>query len=202
MIPAWLKGQIYTVGNDDGFSFACGGSSGLELFLPVDLNHFEAVCNHQGTRIYWSFSETSPGQQITLEKSIDGRHYYPCPFRIEFKETGYECIDFTTKSGARYYRLKIELPATEVEYSHSIAAICEPAIHHIHPNPSSGLFTINIPEQNALIHIADVAGKPVFKKRLIHTSEQINITDMKSGLYNVEIHTENGILTQRIIIVH
>ena len=200
LMPVWLKGQIYTVGNDDGFSFVCAGSSGFELLLPLSLQQFEASCGAEGTRIFWNFTENITNQHVTLEKSHDGLHYHPFSCRIESKEEGYECLDPAAKSGARYYRLKLEIPDTKVEYSQAIAAVCEPLYNYVHPNPSSGLFTINIPENNVLIYITDITGKLVFQKRLMHTSEQIDITNIKSGLYNMEIRTEKGISTQRIII--
>jgi hypothetical protein len=170
LTPIWLKGQIYTVGNEDGFSFVCAGSSGFELLLPASLQSFKADCGQQGTRIYWSFTETNFDNHVTPEKSYDGRHFFSFPCRIESNAAGFECFDRAANIGTRYYRLKI------------------------------GLFTVNTTDFNSKIIISDVAGKQVYDQNINTTTEQINISGMKSGLYNLEIHSEKGTFRQRILI--
>ena len=200
LTPIWLKGQIYTVGNEDGFSFVCAGSSGFELLLPASLQRFKADCGQQGTGIYWSFTETNFDNHVTPEKSYDGRHFFSFPCRIESNAAGFECFDRAANIGTRYYRLKIALPGAETEYSQTIATICEPAFVYIYPNPSSGLFTVNTTDFNSKIIISDVTGKQVYDQNINTTTEQINISGMKSGLYNLEIHSEKGTFRQRILI--
>lgn len=73
----------------------------------------------------------------------------------------------------------------------------------VYPNPTSGLFTIYITNNNRIenLEIFDVNGQSVFnKKSLLNTSScLIDISFLPSGLYSVKLTTANKILNTKII---
>lgn len=67
------------------------------------------------------------------------------------------------------------------------------------PNPTNGLFTVNLPNSgNYTLVIQDLTGKEVLKK-LILSGEQINISQLASGMYMVKIFNANEKYNQQLI---
>lgn len=76
----------------------------------------------------------------------------------------------------------------------------------IYPNPSNGLFTVNLSLKNTTdlqIRVTNIQGQEVFVKNnfnnLKEINEQINIGNVK-GVYFVNIITNNEIITKKIIV--
>ena len=71
----------------------------------------------------------------------------------------------------------------------------------VYPNPTTGEFTIN--NEQLTIHnieIIDIYGKKVFEQKAEgRKQKEINISELKAGIYFVKITTEKGIGTQKII---
>lgn len=199
-IPSFLSAQIYTVGSDDGFSFACAGSSFNELLLPVSLHHFEARCTPGGIEVSGSFTENHSLHQITPEKSMDGKIFYPLPVSMQIHEKGFVFMDLAFSNQTRYYRLKKESKDKPSEYSHVIAAKCAPLSINITPNPASGFITIHLPEAEARVVITDIAGKRVFEQTITPDNARINLHHLKFGLYQVAIDDgHQRIITQMLL---
>jgi hypothetical protein len=61
----------------------------------------------------------------------------------------------------------------------------------VYPNPSSGLFTIKIPELigDAYVVVTDINGKLIFKKEIKNSIiEEVDITNFPSGRYNIDVY--------------
>jgi hypothetical protein len=69
----------------------------------------------------------------------------------------------------------------------------------LHPNPSSGIFTINVPDQtNIQSSVFDALGK------LVTTSSEkgsfnLNLSDMPVGIYTLRLDTESGTVTKKLL---
>ena len=74
----------------------------------------------------------------------------------------------------------------------------------IYPNPSNGIFTIDLLTSVGLsnVKITDITGKIIYKEQFtIHNSQfTINLTNQPAGIYFLNIQTETGIYTEKIII--
>ena len=66
----------------------------------------------------------------------------------------------------------------------------------IFPNPTNGIINIEIQEQIEKITVFDILGKVILET--INT--EINLTEQKTGTYFLKIETENGILTEKIVV--
>ncbi len=66
-------------------------------------------------------------------------------------------------------------------------------IAKVFPNPAKGIFYINLAHlDHAEIHIYNILGQPLLKKKLVGTNHLIDITNLSQGTYSYQI-TENGI---------
>jgi hypothetical protein len=66
----------------------------------------------------------------------------------------------------------------------------------VYPNPSSGLFTIKIPEfiGNANVVVTDINGKLLFSKEIVNSIlEEIDLTLYPSGRYNIDVYPEANV---------
>lgn len=72
----------------------------------------------------------------------------------------------------------------------------------IFPNPSEGEFTISFKESidQFAVNVTDVAGKLVFAETYSDKSEVVMSLNEAAGVYLVHIQTEDGSLTERIIV--
>ena len=73
----------------------------------------------------------------------------------------------------------------------------------IYPNPSNGIFTITNNElQITNVEITDITGKIINNEQLTINNEQftIDISNQSAGIYFINIQTETGIYTEKIII--
>ncbi len=75
----------------------------------------------------------------------------------------------------------------------------------IYPNPSNGIFTIQNPVGSlrpAGVSITDITGKTIYNQQLgIHNSQfVIDISNQPTGIYFINIQTESGIYTEKLII--
>jgi hypothetical protein len=194
------KAQIYGVGNDDGFSFVCAGSVGNELFLPITLQRFEAICSQDGIRISWSLSDEIKNKDISLETSSDGR-YFTAVLNNEYSQSPtFEYTDYSKARSTRYYRLAQKRGGQTPEYSHIITASCRPVQSTVSPNPSARIFTLQLEEPIGRIVIRDITGKSVFENSITQSTQKIDVGFLNPGIYSLEINNEYSLTTQRIVI--
>ncbi|MCD4793548.1 MAG: T9SS type A sorting domain-containing protein [Bacteroidales bacterium] len=74
----------------------------------------------------------------------------------------------------------------------------------IYPNPSDGIYTVNLNTQNSnlktKITITDLTGEIVYSENYIDNNEiTINISTEKSGIYFLKFISDNKIIIKKII---
>ena len=69
------------------------------------------------------------------------------------------------------------------------------------PNPTSNLLRINSPQlQIEKLILYDLQGRKVQQLNVEDpTQYQLDLSTLKTAIYFVEIHTENGVITKRVI---
>jgi hypothetical protein len=72
----------------------------------------------------------------------------------------------------------------------------------IFPNPSSGIFTVHSTAVNGEIEIYDVLGKRIFAAGFTNSIMVIDLSEKSDGIYFVNVKTEAGSFSQKIIINH
>jgi alpha-tubulin suppressor-like RCC1 family protein len=68
----------------------------------------------------------------------------------------------------------------------------------IYPNPSTGIFTISL-EEEANVSVHDMLGKVIYTNKVKAGNNSIDISNYQSGVYLLNVKTENGSLTKKII---
>lgn len=69
---------------------------------------------------------------------------------------------------------------------------------HLHPNPTSDYLHISSEEVIQSATISDIHGKPI--KNFIHPKQSLNVQELASGIYFIQILTSEGIQTKRFIV--
>lgn len=74
----------------------------------------------------------------------------------------------------------------------------------VHPNPSTGLFTIDLGENaiNASITCTDLNGKIIYTETLSSSSTVIDLSLVQNGTYLLKISTDNYSSIKRISVIH
>lgn len=73
----------------------------------------------------------------------------------------------------------------------------------IYPNPTKGVVNITLPqflEQNAKLTLFDIQGRNILSKNVSQTEEVLNIENLQSGVYLLNIVNGNSKLTKKIIL--
>ncbi|WP_394760120.1 LamG-like jellyroll fold domain-containing protein [Flavobacterium sp.] len=68
----------------------------------------------------------------------------------------------------------------------------------IYPNPSTGIFNISINE-DASVEVSDMLGKVIFSNKVKAGNNTIDITNYQSGIYLLNVKTENGSVTKKLL---
>ncbi|RAJ18191.1 T9SS type A sorting domain-containing protein [Olleya aquimaris] len=66
----------------------------------------------------------------------------------------------------------------------------------VYPNPTSSVITISGSVAIQYLEVYSLLGQPVLK---VNTQNQIDLTSLEAGMYVLNIHTKQGILTKKII---
>lgn len=69
----------------------------------------------------------------------------------------------------------------------------------VYPNPSNGVYTINMPEQTSDITIYNMTGKAVFNAKANSSIMQIDISHLPSGVYVLNVDGNNTSFRQSLI---
>ena len=73
----------------------------------------------------------------------------------------------------------------------------------VHPNPSKGIFNIDlIDEKNGdyLISVSNILGEEVYSETRLITSTTINLSDLESGIYILDIQNGDSSISKKLII--
>ncbi len=148
---------------------------------------------------YIIFSEITGGN-ITLDFSSSGLE----ASSIEVYKVNIENASFSLKSSSPSFSVSSTdlngvwmvkgQQATNIELPESSQV-------NIFPNPSQGVFSINLNEENygAQIEIKDITGRSVYDKTANKTKEEINLNQQK-GLFVVKITNGTEVVTKKILV--
>lgn len=169
--------------------------------LPVNLIQFNAEpYGDNQARLYWSTSMQYNHSHFEVERSIDGKNFYPIgtEYGDAFTEqvSEYMMIDPSPFMGLNYYRLKqVDLdgkyefsPVRTVRFDYKIGRIA------VFPNPTAGMLTVLVPAENKYqtITVFDALGKQVVST-LVAPGENtvgLDLSDMSRGVYVLTISGE------------
>ena len=68
------------------------------------------------------------------------------------------------------------------------------------PNPATGASVTIVSKQNLAVEVFDILGKKVSSQKITRDQRKLNISNLKSGIYLVKLHSEEGTETRKLII--
>jgi hypothetical protein len=173
--------------------------------LPIDLLSFTAKYELGAVKLNWRTASETNNDFFTVERSVDGTHFQTLS-TIDGAGTSssllyYSCIDQYPSAGTVYYRLKQTdfdgaeriFPIISVSFSLANDAIT------VFPNPSKGLFIVAGTSAGSDLLVTDLAGKTLFHKTAEEGKTEIDIGNLKEGIYLLKITTNERIQTNKII---
>jgi len=69
----------------------------------------------------------------------------------------------------------------------------------VFPNPSKGLVTIGGLEQSGIIFLYNNTGKEILNQKIVGHSQQINLSQLKPGMYYLHVTTETKIVSYKLM---
>lgn len=70
----------------------------------------------------------------------------------------------------------------------------------VFPNPSTGLFSIELPQSKAELTVTDITGKTVKQLSVKEQNVQLNLTDASKGIYFLKIVAEGKVAVRKLIV--
>lgn len=96
----------------------------------------------------------------------------------------------------------IAMPLSVVDHHESINHL------KVYPNPGNGNFNVELNFLNAeeaTLEVTDIAGKVVYQQAVSGHGvllEQLNLSNLKNGMYVLNVRSEGGIISERIVLQH
>jgi hypothetical protein len=191
-----------------------GNADGCRLALPIELGEFSGKMTETGTELRWTTISETNNDYFNVERSADGMDFEDFA-RAEGAGNSQEALQYTAIdpspfAGVTYYRLR----QTDFDGQSSVSEIIQVATDLLKekilvgPNPGEGLFNISMiggQEHAYQITIRNVKGALIRESKL-DTSEgyvqQLDLRDLNSGIYFLQIRQGTAVYTHKLMIRH
>ena len=117
-----------------------------------------------------------------------------------------ECIFVDNKDAPYLNSWSIDPTSTFVETEAECNALdiensMKETCNKIYPNPSVGVIYVNFAEEKYIkrLIISDITGRQILEKTNVQQNTAIDLSDFNTGIYIIDIQTEKGIFTSKII---
>ncbi len=170
--------------------------------VPITLEYFTAIIKDKNGLIKWKSNGEEGIDVFTVEKSVNGRDFYPLKSLAPQNRPGaeYTITDNELATGNNFYRLKTISLNGKVDYSSTARINCSKGNSNnwfVYPNPATSgtsLFYPSIASKNIMVSIIDVAGKIILmsKEKILPGNNTIDlgIQRLTSGMYFVKVSDE------------
>ena len=146
----------------------------------------------------------TPLQNVEIiigEESKTTDEYGEVIFDLEEGEISYTAIYNTVEISGNYTVTSDANQTVDIEFI--VTSTNDIKIENgIYPNPTNGVFTIDLPNiGQSNITITDISGEIIFDQHYSTNKKQvIDLSNQASGVYFIEIRSENSLHTEKIII--
>ena len=186
--------------------------------FPIGNHPENLVINGAGNKLYYSdgswskavyefgINNTELANTPIINKSFYCLGYDPVSNEIY----GSDAVDFTQQgwvyryatTGAVIDSFQVGIIPGSFAFSQTVSGISEfsTASISVYPNPSNGRFFINSSEIINSITIRNVLGELVNSVVLSSFSDVIDLRKERNGFYLVEIYTDSGMMTKKLIV--
>jgi GH18 family chitinase len=176
------------------------------VFLPIDLDYFEAEKNGDDVLLDWITSAEKNNDYFQIERSLDGVHFSTIG-QVEGNGTSlsrisYSYLDVNAPKEVLYYRLAQYDINGDVSYS-PVKIIKNNAafLVSIKPNPtsSSSEVQINGVSGDVQLNIFDISGK-LLKSESTVAGDEISIgSSLNAGVYVIQVISSTSVVSEVFI---
>lgn len=188
------------------FTFA---SSTNDNPLPVELTEFSAICSSDYYTIKWQTASESNNDYFVLQRSVDLKSWDEISIISGRGNTSsisdYQIFDAELSNNVVYYRLiQTDFDGTET-FLQTIAV--KPCLEidskvDVYPNPSSGSIAVNCYSEMSDFMMCIYNNNGAEVKRIESVfGQNINISELKDGIYSYKIIFSNTVLTGKLEIL-
>jgi hypothetical protein len=174
--------------------------------IPVVLSELNVIQEGTGAvSINWSTASETNSSYFDVERSSDTKNWALIHRKVAAGESNnnqqYLVVDEDALEGINYYRLKMVDRDGTFEYSQMKSiSVAKDKLFYLYPNPTKGILQFSKMVSVKELSIFTLAGIKVFQK-VINGSEQVEIGELQSGTYVVELQlTEGKKLSRRLLI--
>ncbi len=183
---------VYIIDNHTGsFSWNTYDVEG-QVNSPV--TNFFLLRDDNNTNNYISLGSVS-GSQTSLSDASYGTYQFVANWRVD--AAGFNCTP-TARLGNNSTQSAIVKSKSNISNNRTTGISTNSNIFTIYPNPSTGIYTVSMPSENAVIDVFDVSGQKVLTLEANGKNTQLNLTNLNEGIYFMEIKTSTGVLRKKI----
>ena len=186
--------------------------------FPIGNHPEDLVVNGAGDKLYYSdgswskavyefgIGDTALATSPIINKSFYGLGYDPVSNEIY----GSDAVDYVqqgwvfryTATGAVVDSFEVGIIPSGFAFRQDVLAVSDISSSSVSvfPNPSNGRFFINSSETMNNIIVRDILGAVVKSIEVNSLSDVIDLTTFNKGFYLIEINTDTGILTKKVIV--
>jgi len=203
-------GNVTTTSNISSFSpFTLASSSSLNP-LPITLLNFNAVPSGVNVLVKWTTINEINNDFFTVEKSLDGKNWTVLGTVKGLGNTNvtsdYALIDFAPVEGIQYYRLR----QTDVDGKEALSGIVPVRFSSeanttivLFPQPAGNVLNVSIQNnenENANITVYSAMGQKMIEMNSLSGNMfQIDLSDLSSGIYYLELNLDGVVTKSKII---
>jgi hypothetical protein len=151
---------------------------------------FEAVAEAEQVRLLGAYFYPDGVEQVTVEKSVDGKNYQPL-FTLPGKVSGIvETLDGEPVNGFNFYRLRLGMPGGGEEFSPvRVVSFSKLEDFTVFPNPTSGEIFFNLmrqAEEDMRVSVYDRQGRLIWTEEISKDAPspyRLSLKDWGEGLY-------------------
>lgn len=195
---------------DNGTPSACATAT-LHLLvdptvpLPVTLTSFTVAKEGQTTLLNWATTTETNSDRFEIERSQNGKQWGMIGTKRSNGEStsikNYNFIDSEPLNGENLYRLKMVDRDGTFAYSRIESISFEGLSASFYPNPVAEKLIIKTTDFTLVksVSIFDASGRAVYQSSSV-PSKEINVQNLPSGLYLVQMIRTNGtVITSKIV---
>lgn len=176
-------------------------SSGNSSPLPVELTYFDATAQANAVSLSWATAQEKNSDHFDVQRSASSEAFQTIG-TVQGQGTSasahdYRFSDSRPLAGRSYYRLR-QIDSDGTSTFSPVATVQIQTNIAVYPNPSAG--TIQLPATSGIVRyrVLNALGQSLLSGQAAG-SDQLNLTALPKGVFFLELTSETGRNTQRLI---
>jgi hypothetical protein len=198
--PGYTNGSN-AIGDDNASSYTFGNSG----ILPVKLLSYNVAISNCVSTISWKSGVEGNFSHYEVEYSKDGSGFVKVATVNSKGDNSIYSMTHNPQQGNGYYRLKLVDLDGKIEYSRIIVlnVQCGKGSVLVYPNPTSDFLNVSISGADAkgtMATLYNAAGQSVLSRNLQNGSNQLDVSRLASGVYQLKLVSTSGTENIKVVI--